>query len=174
MKFLLKLFCLLSFLSSFSFSADVLFFSTEMANSYLKKSNVKFLANNKYVMFDRPDDPGHVYVDRVHSSDTYFYAGSLRGFFWNNQTGDVYYILALIIIMLNFLLMFQFMNFIKLISLFVMLVKNLIPKLCNVFLVVQLVSFGMLIQILASLIVLMKIIINSLLVIINALIVLVL
>lgn len=92
MKFLLKLFCLLSFLSSFSFSADVLFFSTEMANSYLKKSNVKFLANNKYVMFDRPDDPGHVYVDRVHSSDTYFYAGSLRGFFWNNQTGDVYYI----------------------------------------------------------------------------------
>ena len=50
------------------------------------------MANNEYVMFDRPDDPGHVYVDRVYSSNTYFYAGSLRGFFWNNQTGDVYYI----------------------------------------------------------------------------------
>ena len=92
MKFLIKLFCLLSFLSSFSFSADVLFFSTKDADNYLKKSNVKFLANNKYVMFDRPDDPGHVYVDRVYSYDTYFYAGSLRGYFWNNQTGDVYYI----------------------------------------------------------------------------------
>jgi hypothetical protein len=92
MKFLIKLFCLLSFLSSFSFSADAFFFKIEAANNYLKKSNVKFLANNKYVMFDRPDDPGHVYVDRVYSYDTYFYAGSLRGYFWNNQTGDVYYI----------------------------------------------------------------------------------
>ena len=92
MKFLLKLFCLLSFLSSFSFSADAFFFKIEAANNYLKKSNVKFLANNKYVMFDRPDDPGHVYVDRVYSYDAYFYAGSLRGYFWNNQTGDVYYI----------------------------------------------------------------------------------
>ena len=92
MKFLLKLFCLLSLLSSFAFSADAFFFKIEAANNYLKKSNVKFLANNKYVMFDRPDDPGHVYVDRVYSYDTYFYAGSLRGYFWNNQTGDVYYI----------------------------------------------------------------------------------
>lgn len=92
MKFLLKLFCLLSFLSSFGFSADAFFFNINDANNYLKKSNVKFLANNKYVMFDRPDDPGHVYVDRVYSYDTYFYAGSLRGYFWNNQTGDVYYI----------------------------------------------------------------------------------
>lgn len=92
MKFLIKLFCLLSFLSSFSFSADAFFFKIEAANNYLKKSNVKFLANNKYVMFDRPDDPVHVYVDRVYSYDTYFYAGSLRGYFWNNQTGDVYYI----------------------------------------------------------------------------------
>lgn len=92
MKFLIKLFCLLSFLSSFSFSADAFFFKIEAANNYLKKSNVKFLANNKYLMFDRPDDPGHVYVDRVYSYDTYFYAGSLRGYFWNNQTGDVYYI----------------------------------------------------------------------------------
>ena len=93
MKFLIKLFCLLSLLISFGFSADVVFFfSTKDANNYLKKSNVKFLANNKYVMFDRPDDPGHVYVDRVYSYDTYFYAGSLRGYFWNNQTGDVYYI----------------------------------------------------------------------------------
>lgn len=92
MKFLIKLFCLLSFLSSFSFSADAFFFKIEAANNYLKKSNVKFLANNKYVMFDRPDDPVHVYVDLVYSYDTYFYAGSLRGYFWNNQTGDVYYI----------------------------------------------------------------------------------
>lgn len=94
MKFLIKLFCLLSFLSSFSFSdSDVaFFFSTEMANNYLKKSNVKFLANNKYVMFDRPDDPQHLYVGEVYSYDTYFYAGSLSGYFWNNQTGDVYYI----------------------------------------------------------------------------------
>lgn len=92
MKFLIKLFCLLSFLSSFSFSTEVLFFSTKDADRYLKKSNVKFLANNKYVMFDRPDDPGHLYVDEVYSYDTYFYAGSLRGYFWNNQTGDVYYI----------------------------------------------------------------------------------
>ena len=94
MKFLIKLFCLLSLVSSFSFSDSdvVFFFSIKDADNYLKKSNVKFLANNKYVMFDRPDDPGHVYVDRVYSSNTYFYAGSLRGFFWNNQTGDVYYI----------------------------------------------------------------------------------
>ena len=92
MKFLLKILFLLSLLSSFSFSADAFFFKIEAANNYLKKSNVKFLANNKYVMFDRPDDPGHVYVDRVYSYDTYFYAGSLRGYFWNNQTGDVYYI----------------------------------------------------------------------------------
>lgn len=92
MKFLIKLFCLLSLLSSFAFSTEVFFFSTKDADNYLKKSNVKFLANNKYVMFDRPDDPGHVYVDRVYSYDTYFYAGSLRGYFWNNQTGDVYYI----------------------------------------------------------------------------------
>jgi len=92
MKFLLKILCLLSLLSSFSFSADAFFFKIEDANNYLKKSNVKFLANNKYVMFDRPDDPVHVYVDRVYSYDTYFYAGSLRGYFWNNQTGDVYYI----------------------------------------------------------------------------------
>jgi len=92
MKFLIKLFCLLSLVSSFAFSTEVFFFSTKDADNYLKKSNVKFLANNKYVMFDRPDDPGHVYVDRVYSYDTYFYAGSLRGYFWNNQTGDVYYI----------------------------------------------------------------------------------
>ena len=92
MKFLLKILCLLSLVSSFSFSADAFFFKIEAANNYLKKSNVKFLANNKYVMFDRPDDPGHVYVDRVYSYDAYFYAGSLRGYFWNNQTGDVYYI----------------------------------------------------------------------------------
>lgn len=92
MKFLIKLFCLLSFLSSFSFSADAFFFKIEAANNYLKKSNVKFLANNKYVIFDRPDDPQHLYVDEVYSYDTYFYAGSLRGYFWNNQTGDVYYI----------------------------------------------------------------------------------
>ena len=92
MKFLIKLFFLLSLVSSFAFSTEVFFFSTKDADNYLKKSNVKFLANNKYVMFDRPDDPGHVYVDRVYSYDTYFYAGSLRGFFWNNQTGDVYYI----------------------------------------------------------------------------------
>ena len=94
MKFLLKILCLLSLVSSFSFSDSdvVFFFSTKDADNYLKKSNVKFLANNEYVMFDRPDDPGHVYVDRVYSSNTYFYAGSLRGFFWNNQTGDVYYI----------------------------------------------------------------------------------
>ena len=92
-KFLIKLFCLLSLLISFGFSADVVFFfSTKDANNYLKKSNVKFLANNKYVMFDRPDDPGHLYVDEVYSSDTYFYAGSLRGYFWNNQTGDIYFI----------------------------------------------------------------------------------
>ena len=81
MKFLLKFFCLLSLLSSFSFSADAFFFSIEDANRYLKKSNVKFLANNKYVIFDRLDDPEHLYVDEVYSSDTYFYAGSLRGFF---------------------------------------------------------------------------------------------
>jgi len=92
MKFLLKLFCLLSLLSSFAFSADAFFFKIEAANNYLKKSNVKFLANNKYVIFDRPDDPQHLYVDEVYSVDTYFYAGSLRGYFWNNQTGDVYYI----------------------------------------------------------------------------------
>ena len=94
MKFLIKLFCLLSLVSSFSFSDSdvVFFFSIKDADNYLKKSNVKFLANNKYVMFDRPDDPGHVYVDRVYSYDTYFYAGSLRGYFWNNQSGDVYYI----------------------------------------------------------------------------------
>lgn len=92
MKFLIKLFCLLSLVSSFAFSTEVFFFSTKDANNYLKKSNVKFLANNKYVMFDRPDDPGHVYVDEVYSSDTYFYAGSLRGYFWNNQTGDIYFI----------------------------------------------------------------------------------
>ena len=94
MKFLLKLFCLLSLLSSFSFSDSdvVFFFSTKDVDSYLKKSNVKFLANNKYVMFDRPDDPQHLYVGEVYSYDTYFYAGSSRGYFWNNQTGDVYYI----------------------------------------------------------------------------------
>ena len=92
MKFLIKLFCLLSLVSSFAFSTEVFFFSTKDADNYLKKSNVKFLANNKYVMFDRPDDPVHVYVDRVYSYDTYFYAGSLRGYFWNNQSGDVYYI----------------------------------------------------------------------------------
>lgn len=94
MKFLIKLFCLLILVSSFSFSDSdvVFFFSIKDADNYLKKSNVKFLANNKYVMFDRPDDPGHVYVDRVYSYDTYFYAGSLRGYFWNNQSGDVYYI----------------------------------------------------------------------------------
>ena len=92
MKFLIKLFCLLSLVSSFAFSTEVFFFSTKDADNYLKKSNVKFLANNKYVMFDRPDDPGHLYVDEVYSSDTYFYAGSLRGYFWNNQTGDIYFI----------------------------------------------------------------------------------
>ena len=94
MKFLLKILCLLSLLSSFSFSDSdvVFFFKIEAANNYLKKSNVKFLANNKYVIFDRPDDPQHLYVDEVYSYDTYFYAGSLRGYFWNNQTGDVYYI----------------------------------------------------------------------------------
>ena len=94
MKFLIKLFCLLSLVSSFSFSDSdvVFFFSIKDADNYLKKSNVKFLANNKYVMFDRPDDPGHLYVDEVYSSDTYFYAGSLRGYFWNNQTGDIYFI----------------------------------------------------------------------------------
>lgn len=92
MKFLIKLFCLLSLVSSFSFSADAFFFKIEAANNYLKKSNVKFLSNNKYVIFDRPDDPQHLYVDEVYSVDTYFYAGSLRGYFWNNQTGDVYYI----------------------------------------------------------------------------------
>lgn len=43
-------------------------------------------------MFDRPDDPGRLYVGEVYGSDTYFYAGSSRGYFWNNQTGDVYYI----------------------------------------------------------------------------------
>lgn len=43
-------------------------------------------------MFDRPDDPGHLYVGEVYGSDTYFYSGSLRGYFWNNQTGEVYYI----------------------------------------------------------------------------------
>ena len=83
---------MLSLLSSFAFSADAFFFKIEAANNYLKKSNVKFLANNKYVIFDRPDDPQHLYVDEVYSVDTYFYAGSLRGYFWNNQTGDVYYI----------------------------------------------------------------------------------
>ena len=94
MKFLLKLFCLLSLVSSFSFSDSdvVFFFSTKDVDNYLKKSNVKFLADNKYVMFDRPDDPGHLYVGEVYGSNTYFYAGSSRGYFWNNQTGDVYYI----------------------------------------------------------------------------------
>lgn len=81
MKFLIKVFCLLSLVSSFAFSEVVFFFSTEMANNYLKKSNAKFLADNKYVMFDRPDDPQHLYVGEVYGSNTYFYAGSLRGFF---------------------------------------------------------------------------------------------
>ena len=91
-KFLIKLFCLLSFLSSFAFSTEVFFFSTKDADRYLKKSNVKFLANNKYVMFDRPDDPGHLYVGEVLGSDTYFYAGSLRGYFWEPNSANVYFI----------------------------------------------------------------------------------
>jgi len=92
-KFLIKLFCLLSLLSSFGFSSDVVFFfSTKDADNYLKKSNVKFLSNNKYVVFDRPDDPSHLYVGELLGSNTYFYAGSLRGYFWNNQTGEVYFI----------------------------------------------------------------------------------
>lgn len=92
-KFLIKLFFLLSLVSSFCFSSDVVFFfSTKDADNYLKKSNVKFLANNKYVMFDRPDDPGRLYVGEVYGSDTYFYSGSLRGYFWNNQTGEIYFI----------------------------------------------------------------------------------